>query len=561
MSAVLRLDRASYRHPGAASESLREVSLELAAGSRTALLGPAESGLTSLCLVLSGLAPRVVGGLLEGTLLLDGVDVRDQPMHRLCESVVLGSSQPAAQLSLVADTVYEEVAFGPANLGLPRHEVMDRTAHALDVLAAGELGGRDPRRLSGGEQQLVALAGLLAMRPRVVLLDDPLAHLDARGASRVLAALEMLSATGTAVLLASHDADRVLEEGRVLLMDRGRVVREGSPREVLSDPVTWAMGVAEPAAQRLPRLLGDPWAPAPPGPVTSPTDGEPGPRTLAPDLEVQGLRFTYPTGRAVLDEVDLAVPGGQVVGLVGPNGSGKTTLVRHLVGLLRPEAGRVLLAGRDIASRRVAELASDVALGFQDPDRQVFSRRVRDEVAFGPRQLGLTAARRTVAVEAALADTGLTEAADRHPQDLGEAARKMLAIASLLAMGTPVLVLDEPTVGLDAAGVDRLRHLVHRLRASGRTVLVVSHDVRFVAEVADRVVVLDEGRVRLDGSPSDVFAMARWPLLREAGLEPPAAAVLGARLGLGSTPTEAALLAAARASAARASAVRPDGPV
>jgi energy-coupling factor transporter ATP-binding protein EcfA2 len=550
VSAVLRLDGVSYRHPGATVESLREVSLELAAGSRTALLGPAESGLTSLCLVLSGLAPRVAGGELRGGLLLDGEDVRDRPMHRLCESVVLAVSQPAAQLSLVADTVYEEVAFGPANLGLPRDEVMERTERALDQLAAEDLSARDPRRLSGGQQQLVALAGLLAMRPRVVLLDDPLAHLDARGASRVLAALEALSTTGTAVLLASHDADKVvLDDQRVLLMDGGRIVREGSAPEILSDPATWALGIVEPAEQRLLRLLD---LPAPLGltePTASPATVVPGAEKLAPDLEVQGLRFAYPSGPAVLDGVDLAIPGGQVVGLVGPNGSGKTTLARHLVGLLRPDAGRLLVHGHDIASRRVAELASIVALGFQDPDRQVFSRRVRDEVAFGPRQLGVAADVRAGVVEAALAETGLTDAADRHPQDLGVAARKLLAIASLLAMGTPVLVLDEPTVGLDAAGVERVRGIVNRLRASGRTALLVSHDLRFVAEVADRVVVLDEGRVRLDGSPADVFAEARWPLLREVGLEPPAAALLGARLGLGSTPTEAALLAAARAKA------------
>jgi energy-coupling factor transport system ATP-binding protein len=546
VSAVLRLSEASYRHPGATVDSLREVSLALAAGSRTTLLGPTESGLTSLCLVLSGLAPRVAGGELRGALLLDGEDVRDRPMHRLCESVVLGVSQPAAQLSLVADTVYEEVAFGPANLGLPRGEVMERTERALDALAVGELGARDPRRLSGGQQQLVALAGLLAMRPRVVLLDDPLAHLDARGASRVLAALEAFSTTGTAVLLASHDADRVVrDDQRVLLMDGGRIVREGSAPEILSDPATWALGVAEPAAPRLLRLLGLPEPLGLAEPAASPATVAPGSAKLVPDLEIQGLCFAYPSGRAVLDEVDLAIPGGQVVGLVGPNGSGKTTLARHLVGLLRPDTGRVLLDGHDIASRRVAELASLVALGFQDPDRQVFSRRVRDEVAFGPRQLGIADDGRARAVDAALVEAGLTEAADRHPQDLGGAARKMLAIASLLAMGTPVLVLDEPTVGLDAAGVDRVRHIVHRLRAEGRTAIVISHDLRFVAETCERVVLLEQGRISLDGSPAEVFAEARWPVLRAAGLEPPAAAVLGARLGLGSTPTEAALLAAA----------------
>jgi energy-coupling factor transport system ATP-binding protein len=265
------------------------------------------------------------------------------------------------------------------------------------------------------------------------------------------------------------------------------------------------------------------------------------------DVELQDVHFAYPGGPPVLDGVGLRIPNGRSVALMGPNGSGKTTLARHLDGLLRPTRGRVLLDGRDIAGRRVADLAASVAVGFQDPDRQVFSRRVRDEVAFGPRQLGFSAERRDAAVAAALDATGLADDIDVHPHDLGGARRKLLAIASLLAMQTPVLVLDEPTVGLGAAGVTRVQRIVAQLVAEGRTVIAISHESRFVAESFERVVLLAQGRVVMDGSPADVFAEASWPLVRSAGLEPPAAAILGARLGLGSTPTEAALLASAAA--------------
>ena len=265
------------------------------------------------------------------------------------------------------------------------------------------------------------------------------------------------------------------------------------------------------------------------------------------DVELQDVHFAYPGGPPVLDGVGLRIPSGRSVALMGPNGSGKTTLARHLDGLLRPTRGRVLLDGRDITGRRVADLAASVAVGFQDPDRQVFSRRVRDEVAFGPRQLGFSAERRDAAVAAALDATGLADDIDVHPHDLGRARRKLLAIASLLAMQTPVLVLDEPTVGLGAAGVTRVQRIVAQLVAEGRTVIAISHESRFVAESFERVVLLAQGRVVMDGSPADVFAEASWPLVRSAGLEPPAAAILGARLGLGSTPTEAALLASAAA--------------
>jgi energy-coupling factor transport system ATP-binding protein len=186
-----------------------------------------------------------------------------------------------------------------------------------------------------------------------------------------------------------------------------------------------------------------------------------------------------------------------------------------------------------------------VAVGFADPDRQVFSRSVRAEVEFGPQQLGFSAERREEAVAEALAATGLAEAAEIHPHDLGESRRMLLALASLLAMQTTVLVLDEPTIGLDPAGETRVARVVATLRAAARTVIVISHDMRFVAETLERIVVLERGRVALDGSPVEVFAEGSWPILRRAGLEPPEAALLGARLGLGSTPLESALLAAA----------------
>jgi energy-coupling factor transport system ATP-binding protein len=264
------------------------------------------------------------------------------------------------------------------------------------------------------------------------------------------------------------------------------------------------------------------------------------------DIELQGVSFAYPSGTTVLDGLDLVIQGGGAVALVGANGSGKTTLARLLNGLLRPTLGRVLLDGADIATRRVADLAASVAVGFQDPDRQVFSRSVRAEVEFGPRRLGFPAERRERAVAEALVATGLADFFDIHPHDLGESRRMLLGLASLLAMETAVLVLDEPTVGLDPAGEARVAGVVATLLAAARSVIVISHDMRFVAETCERIVVLEHGRVVLDGSPADVFAEDSWPILRRAGLEPPEAARLGARLGLGSTPTESALVAAAR---------------
>jgi len=262
------------------------------------------------------------------------------------------------------------------------------------------------------------------------------------------------------------------------------------------------------------------------------------------NIWVEGLVHVYEGGVRALDGVDLAITAGERVALIGQNGSGKTTLVRHFDGLLRPTAGRVLIGGVDAAGRTVAQLAREVGLVFQDPDRQIFASTVRGEVEFGPRNLGLRGAALHSAVGEALEATGLAEAAELNPYDLGTSRRKLLALASVLAMGTPVLVLDEPTTGQDMRGMAIVEEIVAAVSAAGRTVVAISHDMRFVAERFERVVVMREGRVVLDGSPSDVFAADRWETLRSTFVEPPLPAILGDRLGLGATPTDAALVSA-----------------
>jgi energy-coupling factor transport system ATP-binding protein len=265
------------------------------------------------------------------------------------------------------------------------------------------------------------------------------------------------------------------------------------------------------------------------------------------ELRLDGVGYDYPDGTRALDGVDLLIEPGTSLALVGANGSGKTTLARHLDGLLRPSRGRVLLDGTDTAGLRVAELSRTVGLCFQLPDRQIFGRTVRDEVEFGPKHQGAETEEAFARTQEALARVGMADELGTHPDDLGEARLKLLTVASVLAMDTPVLVLDEPTTGLDARGVDLVGRLIGELVAEGRSVVGISHDLRFVAQTFERVTVLDGGRITLQGTPAEVFAEPAWPTLRAAGLEPTSAAVTGARLGLGSTPTEDALVEAMRA--------------
>lgn len=262
-------------------------------------------------------------------------------------------------------------------------------------------------------------------------------------------------------------------------------------------------------------------------------------------LALEQVSYRYAAGAGLaLDRIDLRIAAGERVALIGQNGSGKTTLVRHLNGLLRPTTGRVLHDGEEVADRSVAQLARSVGLVFQDPDRQIFAGSVRAEVEFGPRNLGIRASSLRTAVDEALMASGLEGEARTNPYDLGSSRRKLLALASVLSMRTPVLVLDEPTTGQDLRGVAIVRRVIGEAHATGRTVIAISHDMAFVAESFDRVVVLRAGMVVLDGPPASVFGESSWEGLRSTYLEPPLAAVIGARLDLGSTPTDPVLLSA-----------------
>jgi energy-coupling factor transporter ATP-binding protein EcfA2 len=255
---MLTLELVTYRYAGAPRPSLHEVSLELREGEVLGLVGASEAGKTTLCLVASGLAPRTAGGTLTGRVLLDGADTAPLAMHELAGRIGIAFASPATQLSGVATTVYEEVAFGPMNLGVPRPELIARTDEALAALQIEPLADRDPTRLSGGQQQLVAIAGLLALRPAHLVLDEPTAQLDPAGTEMVAAALAGLAANGASILVAEQKTDLLAGIcSRIMALDAGRAVLDGRAAEILADPRLADLGVAPPAAVRLRRAAAE----------------------------------------------------------------------------------------------------------------------------------------------------------------------------------------------------------------------------------------------------------------------------------------------------------------
>ncbi len=570
--AALTIAGLRVRYPGRDVDALADLDVEVRAGELIGVAGRNGAGKSTLALTATGLIPRIIRARVEGSVTVDGEPVLGSDPSRRQHRVGIVFSSPHNQISATKFSVREELAFGLENIGLPREEMDERIERVMAELAIGHLADRYPFHLSGGEQQRVAIASVLVMGSDVLVLDEPTAQLDPAAAATVAELLEAEANGGIAVLVAEHAVRVLLRTRRSLLLEAGRAVAEGGPGVILGSDVLRPLGLRTPTPIALAELAGLaergafdeaavagalarrsldglPRAPTADIPVTgAPLDvAWQSVRQHPPTaIEISGLVHRYPGGVEAVRGVDLAVPAGQRVAIVGQNGSGKTTLVKHLNGLLRPAAGEVRIGDSAVGGRPVFELARTVGFVFQDPDDQLFNRTVEREVRFGPANLGLPETTTEELVEAALAATGLGDRRGVNPYDLGLSERKLVALASVLAMDPAVLVLDEPTTGQDSPGVARIGAIVDAVAAAGRTVVAITHDMEFAAEHFERIVVMRAGEVILDGPPATVFAPEQAALLASTGLEPPIAARIGARLGLGSTPTLEALFRALR---------------
>ena len=439
--ALARVERLSFAYPGG-TPALQDVSLAIEPGELVVLLGPSGSGKSTLLRALAGLVPHFHGGRFSGSVDVAGMDTRLRRPAELAGTVATLFQDPEDQV--VMTRVENEVAFGLENLGAPPAEIPARVAAALASVGAEHLAGRAVAELSGGELQRVCLAATLALEPRLLLLDEPTSQLDPEAAR---ALLDLARRSGIAVVCSEQRPALPLERAdRVVFLDGGRVLLD-APRE---RALEWLR--AERPAWTEPRRVHAPGS------------------ALELVCRVTDASFAYPNGHVALEHRSLELRRGEVVALVGPNGSGKTTLAKLAVGLLEPQAGSVVRHGR-------------AGYMSQDPGRYLVAERADEEVALG---VGGDLGR----ARAALAAVGLAGAADRHPRDLSSGERERLALAAVAVTEPDLLVLDEPTRGVDP---ERKTELAERLRreAARRATLVVTHDLVFAAAVADRIVSLD----------------------------------------------------------------------
>ncbi|HEV2029434.1 MAG TPA: ATP-binding cassette domain-containing protein [Candidatus Dormibacteraeota bacterium] len=440
--AIARLSHLSYWYPGADEHALRDVSLLIDEG-LTVVAGPSGGGKSTLLRVLNGLVPHFHGGRISGSAEVDGHDIIQTPTRRLARTVGFVFQDP--ELQTVYDVVDREVAFGLENIAVPPREMADRVDAALHAAGVSHLAGRSVRTLSGGERQRVAIASALAMQPRVVVLDEPTSQLDPDGAAMVLEAVKSIVKQGRAAVIAEHRLERLLPvAGALITVDGGRAAATPPPASI----------VPSPTPSRAPR--------SPTGPVA---------------WSLAGVTAGFST-KVVLDAVDVEGHRGEVVALCGPNGGGKTTLLRLIAGALSPMAGSV-----ERGPGRIAYLP-------QNPTALLHRPTLRSEVS-----LTLERANESEPPEVILQELGLLAVAGRYPRDLSCGERQRAALAAVLPGRPELVLLDEPTRGMDAAARNALVRLVSRLRDQGSAVVVATHDAELRAALADRVLRVSGGKV------------------------------------------------------------------
>ena len=548
----VRLDHVTLRYGD--SLALDDVTLEVCRGERVCVLGANGSGKSTLASVICGLLAPDEGDVeLAGHAVCTG-GVPDLAAYRDARRQLgLVFQNPDDQI--VTSVVADDVAFGPENLGVPRAQIAARVARELRRVAMEKYAHADPSRLSGGQRQRVCIAGALAMEPAVLVLDEPSSLLDVRGRAAIMRVMGRLAAAGATLVHVTHFMDEALAADRVIVMQHGRMALEGTPDEVFATKnaqVIEALGLEMPFGARLAAALradaADGGAIAAPGAPSGEKPAACAPAAEPPAILARDLGFSYGPDAQALDGVSLEVPVRATTAIVGQTGSGKSTLLRLLCGLEAADAGSLTVCGINAATKRGRrQIRRAVGYVMQHPERQLFAQTVAEDVAFGPRNQGLSAAEVERRVAHALDLVGLTDRRDASPLELSGGQQRLAAIAGVLAMEPELLVLDEPTAGLDPRGRARLRALMADLAAHGVTLLQVTHSMEDAAR-ADHVVVLDQSHVLATGTPAEVFCPANEPQLTAVGLGLPRPLAYACEHALDARPlTLEALVAALRA--------------
>lgn len=558
MSAIIEMECVSFSYGTAAdgAYALKDIDLSVEEGTFVGLIGPSGAGKSTLASAITGAIPHHYRGRLFGSTLVAGLDTCEAPLTDIAK--VAGSVLQDIDAQMVASVVEDELLFGLENFGIDHREIEGRIASTLDAVGIADLRHREIATLSGGQKQKVAIAAILAMTPRVIVMDEPTSALDPASARDVFEVLRRAKElTGMTVILIEQTVALLAEYcDRVVVIDQGRIALDGTPTDVFSRGETLrAIGVDTPRTVRISNSLAETGLAPNDSPALTLDGAEslvagilaPGlsesspivPRTLGdrPDarntvderpiiVDVAGAAYSYGTGQAGIEGIDLTVRAGEILAVVGQNGAGKTTFTKLLNGLIKPSAGVVRIAGLDTRTTPVSVLASHAATLFQNPDRQLCRNTVVEEISFGLELQGAPANAARERARHVAAAFGLPENAS--PFNLSRGQRQMVALASVVALEPELIILDEPTSGLDYRECMTVMETVRQRALDGAAVVMVCHDMEVVSDFADALAVMTEGRLIEVGPSREVFA--NDALLAHARIAAPCVPALGKRL-------------------------------
>ena len=543
MSIAISIEDLTFTYPESERPALQNIQGLIEDGTFIVVMGHGGAGKSSLCCTLNGLIPNFFRGKYQGRVLVKGEEVA---RHKVAEmSRIVGLVLQDFEAQLFSTNVELEMAFGPENHCLPRSEIERRIQRYLSFVGLEKMRQREPATLSGGQKQRLAIGSVLALEPKVLVMDEPTTDLDPQGREEVLSVAKSIREEGRLLLIVDHEPETAASADQVWLMREGRLVAKGSPAEILVDvSALESCGIKPPPMLELFNAMS--W---PGNPLTEEaaiamirkhhltkrrelnltslsSDNGKGPSIL----EAEGLGYRYPVYHVeALRGIELRIREGEFIAILGQNGSGKTTLAKHFNGLLKPTSGRMLVRGRPTTNYSHRELARLVGYVFQNPDHQIFARTVQEEVGFSLKALGESPKTIEKRVAEALEVVGLQGYDQKAPFTLTRGERQRVAVASVLAAQPQVVILDEPTTGLDYRHQINMMEMLRRLNQHGHTVIIITHSMWVAAEYAERTILLKDGGILSDGPTRAVFADETR--LAEGSLRPPSLVRLSNWLG------------------------------
>ncbi len=519
MTPDIEFQNVTFYYEGSNVPALKNINLTIESGEIILITGPSGSGKTTLCSCINGLVPHFHEGKLEGDVLVRSYNTKKARIGGLASLVGMVFQDPESQL--VTSSVADEVAFGPENFGVPRDEINARVKAALKATRLDGYEEREPYNLSGGEQQACVIASVYALQPEIYVMDEPLANLDPAGRAQVLRLIiEVAKKRGKTLVIVEHALEEVIPlVDRIVVMHQGEIVRDGKVDNVLSSGDIPQVFTRPPVVRLAERFLQEA------KPLTAENFYEKLsshyslgtiqaeiiriskiPIDRKPIIEIKDISFSYNQEKEALKHISLTVYEGEVVAILGRNGSGKTTLVRHLIGLIKPDEMKIFVNGKDVAITPTHELAQDVGFCFQNPNHQIVTFKVRDEIIFGLRAHNIPPSEYEERIHDALKIVDMLDYIDAEVFDLGKGQKQRLALASVLALKPRILIIDEPTTGQDPQMAEGIFSIIKNLNEMGTTVLMITHQMEYAASYAHRAVVLQSGSIKFDGPINDLIS-------------------------------------------------------